>query len=169
MQSEWVQSECKALSSACWGRRKTPSPQKTASVVLKFKCSPSFSMGGHFNEACLQSSVTSLALKAFSLDRDHVNNWASPGRQHMVKKRGRPPCTVKLWLVQACLAHSDSLDTLLYARFDHSEPRVLWMEGKKILDGHLPVIPRPRFLHHGFWLPLALCMRRKDVEKRFPP
>ena len=38
---------------------------KTAHVVLNFKCSVSFSMVGHFNEACLQSSVTSLALKQF--------------------------------------------------------------------------------------------------------
>ena len=36
---------------------------------------------------------------------------------------------------------------------------------KKILDGHLPVIPQPRFLHHGFRQPLALCMRKKNVEK----
>ena len=64
--------------------------------------------------------------------------------------------------------HSDSLDTLLYARFDHSEPRVLWMETKKILDWHLPVIPQPRFLHHGFRQPLALCMRKKKRQKAFP-
>ena len=38
---------------------------------------------------------------------------------------------------------------------------------KKILDGQLPVIPRPRFLHHGFRQPLALCMRKKNVEKPF--
>ena len=35
---------------------------------------------------------------------------------------------------------------------------------KKILDGHLPVIPRPRFLHHGFRQPLALCMRKKTSK-----
>ena len=29
------------------------------------------------------------------------------------------------------LFHSDSLDTLLYARFYHSEPPILWMETKK--------------------------------------
>ena len=34
--------------------------------------------------------------------------------------------------------HSDSLDTLLYARFDHSEPRVLWMETKKSWMGTFP-------------------------------
>ena len=42
-------------------------------------------------------------------------------------------------------------------------------ENKKILDGHLPVIPRPRFLHHGFRKPLTLCMRKENVEKPFPP
>ena len=36
---------------------------------------------------------------------------------------------------------------------------------KKILVGHLPVIPRPRFLHHGFRQPLALCMRKKKTSK----
>ena len=39
---------------------------------------------------------------------------------------------------------------------------------KKILDGHLPVIPRPRHLHHGFRQPLALCMRKKKRRKAFP-
>ena len=38
---------------------------------------------------------------------------------------------------------------------------------KKILDGHLPVTPRPRFLHNGFRQPLALCMRKKNLEKPF--
>ena len=42
-------------------------------------------------------------------------------------------------------------------------------ENKKILDGHLSVIPRPRFLHHGFRQPLALCMSKKNVENPFPP
>ena len=37
-------------------------------------------------------------------------------------------------------------------------------ENKKILNGHLPVIPRPRFLHHGFRQPLALCMRKKRLK-----
>ena len=36
---------------------------------------------------------------------------------------------------------------------------------KKILDGHLPVIPRPRFLHHGFRQPLALYMKKKKRRK----
>ena len=40
---------------------------------------------------------------------------------------------------------------------------------KKIFDGHLPVIPRPRFLHHGFRQPLALCMRKKNVESLSHP
>ena len=35
-------------------------------------------------------------------------------------------------------SHSDSLDTLLYARFDHSEPRVLCMETKKSWMGTFP-------------------------------
>ena len=42
-------------------------------------------------------------------------------------------------------------------------------ENKKILAGHLPVIPRPRFFHHGFRQPFALCIRNKNVEKPFPP
>ena len=41
-------------------------------------------------------------------------------------------------------------------------------ENKKILDGHLPVIPRAQFLHHGFRQPLALCMRKKKRRKAFP-
>ena len=42
------------------------------------------------------------------------------------------------------------------------------METKKSWIGHLPVIPRPRFLHRGFRQPLALCMRKKkNVEKAF--
>ena len=65
--------------------------------------------------------------------------------------------------------HSDSQDTLLYARFDHSETACFMNENKKILDGHLPMIPQPRFLHHGFRQPLALCMRKKNFKKPFPP
>ena len=42
-------------------------------------------------------------------------------------------------------------------------------ENKKILDGHLPVIPRPRFMHHGFRQPFAVCMRNKRRRKAFPP
>ena len=34
--------------------------------------------------------------------------------------------------------HSDPLDTLLYARFDHSEPRVLRMKTKKSWMGTFP-------------------------------
>ena len=37
-------------------------------------------------------------------------------------------------------------------------------ENKKMLDGNLPVIPRPRFLHHGFRQPLATCMRKKTSK-----
>ena len=45
-----------------------------------------------------------------------------------------------------------------------------FMDGnKKILDGHLPVIPRPRFLHHGFRQPLALCMRKKSSKSLSHP
>ena len=43
------------------------------------------------------------------------------------------------------------------------------METKRILDGHLPMIPRPRFLHHGFRQPIALCMRKKKTSKSFFP
>ena len=39
---------------------------------------------------------------------------------------------------------------------------------KKNLGWHLPVIPQPRFLHHGFRQPLALCMRKKKRRKAFP-
>ena len=38
-------------------------------------------------------------------------------------------------------------------------------ENRKILDGHLPVIPRRRLLHHGSRQPLALCMRKKKKSK----
>ena len=32
------------------------------------------------------------------------------------------------------------------------------------MDGHLPVIPRPRVFHQGFQQPLALCMRKKTSK-----
>ena len=31
------------------------------------------------------------------------------------------------------------------------------------------VIPRARFLHHGFWQPLALCIRKKTSKSLSPP
>ena len=59
---------------------------------------------------------------------DQKNTIVSPGVTALVKSRraciqdvpetGWPPA-------ELAGAHSDSLDTLLYARFDHSEPRVL--------------------------------------------
>ena len=46
--------------------------------------------------------------------------------------------------------------------------RVFYEWKQKILDGHLPVIPQPRFLHYGFRQPLALSMRKKKRLKAFP-
>ena len=49
------------------------------------------------------------------------------------------------------------------------QKRVFYEWKQKILEGHLPVIPRPRFLHHGFRQPLPLCMRKKMSKSLFLP
>ena len=63
------------------------------------------------------------------------------------------------------IAHSDSLDTLLYARLWPFRTACFMNENKKSWMGTLvPVFKRPRFLHHGFRQPLALCMRKKKSK-----
>ena len=66
-------------------------------------------------------------------------------------------------------AHSDSLDTLLYARFDHSEPRVLWMETKKSWMGTFPWSHDHDSCTMAFGNPLLYVREKKNFEKPFPP
>ena len=92
----------------------------------------------------------------------HTTKWieyeSSDLGQVPLKKNERGDCN-----------HSDSLDTLLYARFYHSEPRVLWMETKNL--GWAPSRD-PTTTILAPWLsatPSSMYEKKKNVEKPFPP
>ena len=65
--------------------------------------------------------------------------------------------------------HSDSLDTFLYARFDHSEPRVLWMETKKSWIGTFPWSHDHDSCTMAFGNPLLYVWEKKKSKSLFLP
>ena len=83
--------------------------------------------------------------------------------------------------LQQTLFHSDSLDTLLYARFDHcavwplyarfdhSEPRVLWMETKKSWIGTFPWSHNHDSCTMAFSNPLLYVWEKKTSKSLFLP
>ena len=69
----------------------------------------------------------------------------------------------------ASCIHSDSLDTLLYARFYHSEPRVLRMETKKSSMGTFPWSHDHDSCTMAFGNTLLYVWEKKHVESLSHP